>query len=313
MSEILGTVLPIFALIALGFGAGWIGLVDDTTSKGLANFTFMMAIPAMLFRAMATAQFPDVAPTAVWAGYFGTVLTIWLIAAVFAWAVLRRPLADGAPIAMSAGFGNVVMVGIPLASAALGDEAAGPIALIISAHSPVLWTIASLHLALIGAERSEPLATTLTHVAKDLARNPIILAIIAGTLWRLTGIGLHDLADQTLLLLGRAAIPCALVSLGLSLIGFRIAGQVPTLGMILLLKLALMPVVAWFVTRDIIGLPPLVAGVIILFAATPTGANAYLFARQHGRAVNSASAAVALGTALSVITATVTLLVLRAN
>lgn len=113
------------------------------------------------------------------------------------------------------------------------------------------------------------------------------------------------------MLLGSAAIPCALVSLGLSLVGFRIVGQAPTLATILVLKLAAMPLIAWFVTRDVLDLPPLVAGVIILFAATPTGANAYLFARQHGRAVNSASASVALGTALSLVTASCVLLLLR--
>ena len=37
----------------------------------------------------------------------------------------------------------------------------------------------------------------------------------------------------------------------------------------------------------------------------PTGANAYLFANRNGRAVNSASGAVALGTALAAITAAI--------
>jgi malonate transporter len=46
---------------------------------------------------------------------------------------------------------------------------------------------------------------------------------------------------------------------------------------------------------------------VVIFAATPTGANAYLFANHHGRAMNSASGAVALGTALSVITASILL------
>lgn len=313
MYEVLATVLPIFALIGIGFASGRAGFIGEETSRGLANFTFTLAIPAMLFRAMATAKFPDVAPFAVWAGYFATVLSVWVAASLVAWLILRRPLADGAPIAMSSGFGNVVMVGIPMAIGALGEEASGPIALIISVHSPVLWTIASLHLALTGADRAEPLSKTLITVVKGLAQNTIILAIIAGTLWRLTGFGLHDLADKTLLLLGRAAIPCALVSLGLSLIGFRIAGQIPTLTTILILKLLAMPLIAWSVTTQVLELPPLVASVIIVFAATPTGANAYLFARQHGRAVNSASAAVALGTAISVFTATAVLLALSPN
>lgn len=311
MSDALSTVLPIFALIGLGFAVGRAGLIREETSKGLASFTFLLAIPAMLFRAMATADFPDVAPAAVWAGYFGTTFTVWLSASLLTLFVLRRPAADGASIAMSSSFGNVVMVGIPLAVTGLGPEAAGPIALIVSMHSPVLWTLASLHLALTGTERGEPFRATVLAVLRELTTNPIILAILAGTLWRLTGLGIPEVADKSLVLLGGAAIPCALVSLGLSLVGFRIAGQLPTLTTIIVLKLIAMPVIAWFLTREVLNLPPIAAGVIILFAATPTGANAYLFARQHGRAVNSASAAVALGTALSLVTAGGVLVLLR--
>lgn len=160
MSDVLSTVLPIFALIGLGFGVGHFGLIGEETSRGLASFTFLLAIPAMMFRAMATADFPDVAPAAVWGGYFGTVFAIWIAATLLTLFVLRRPAADSAAIAMSSSFGNVVMVGIPLALTGLGPEAAGPIALIISLHSPILWTVASMHLALTGAERGEPIRSS---------------------------------------------------------------------------------------------------------------------------------------------------------
>ena len=49
-------------------------------------------------------------------------------------------------------------------------------------------------------------------------------------------------------------------------------------------------------------LPPLAAGVIVLFAAMPTGANAYIFAVQYKRLVNPVSGAVALGTLLAAVT-----------
>ncbi|MEM7775447.1 MAG: AEC family transporter [Pseudomonadota bacterium] len=311
MNEVLLTVLPIFALIGLGFGVGRARLIDAQTSKGLAAFTFTLAIPAMLFRTMATAELPDVAPAAIWLCFFGSAFATWMIATALTIPVLRRPIADSAPIAMSASYGNVVMVGLPLALTSLGPDAAGPIALILSAHSPTLFAVASLHLALTGAHRGESLTRIFVGVLNDLVRNPLIVAIIAGTLWRLTGLGLHPLADQTLEMLGRAAVPCALVSLGLSLVGFQIAGQAPTLFSILVLKLAAMPAIAWVLADQVFALPVPVAGVIILFAAMPTGANAYLFAQQQGRAVNSASASVALGTGLSLFTASIVLIVLN--
>jgi malonate transporter len=67
------------------------------------------------------------------------------------------------------------------------------------------------------------------------------------------------------------------------------------------LKLLAMPAVA-FVLAKLLNLPPLAAGVVVLFAAMPTGANAYIFAVQYQRLVNPVSGAVALGTLLGAVT-----------
>jgi len=310
MDQVLSAVVPVFALIALGYAAGRTGYIGEATSQGLADFTFKMAIPAMLFHAMATAELPDVSPLAVWGCYFAVVFACWSLATLLARYGLQRPLSDSAPIAMSAGFGNVVMLGIPLAISAFGEAATGPIALVISVHSPVLWALASIHLALTNTDAAKAKGGVAKALWTDLSRNTLILAILAGTVWRLTGIGLHPVASDTIYFLGRAAIPCALVALGLSLIKFKIKGQTSTLTMILALKLVLMPVVAWWLATALFALPAVSAGVVIIFAAMPTGANAFLFAMQAGRAMNSASAAVALGTGLSLITSVILLSVL---
>ena len=67
------------------------------------------------------------------------------------------------------------------------------------------------------------------------------------------------------------------------------------------LKLLATPAAA-FVLAKLLGLPPVAAGVIVLFAAMPTGANAYIFAVQYQRLVNPVSGAVALGTLLAAVT-----------
>ncbi len=242
-------------------------------------------------------------PYLIWAGYFGAALSIWSLATLATVFVLRRPAPDAAAIAMTATFGNVVMLGLPLASKVLGPEAEGTIALILSVHSPGLWALAAIHLALADRSAKRRLGDQLLKVARDLATNPIIVAIALGSLWRLTALGLDPIIDRTLAFLGQAAIPAALVALGLSLVGFRVKGQAATLGLVLVLKLLLMPLTAWVICTAILGLPPVAAGVITIFAAMPTGANAFLFATQSGRAANSAGGAVALGTALSITSA----------
>ena len=45
----------------------------------------------------------------------------------------------------------------------------------------------------------------------------------------------------------------------------------------LVLKLLVMPLIAWVLAFKVFALPPVAAGVVVLFAAMPTGANAYIF------------------------------------
>ena len=304
MQNVIAVVVPVFALILVGYVAGKRRWISETGAKGLAEFTFNLAIPAMLFRKMAVAELPDAAPYALWGAYFLTAAVVWLSSTILSTALLRRTPAEAAAISMSATFGNVVMIGMPLSLNLYGDAASGPVAILVSLHSPVLWALASIHLAVARSDQKASISSIVRELASELSRNAIILAIIAGTLWRLSGIGFAPLADEIMILLGRAGIPCALVALGLSLVGFRISGQAPTLSLILVMKIALMPVIAWVVAFHVFQLPPVAAGVITIFAAMPTGANAYLFASRNGVAPNSASGAVALGTLLSALTAT---------
>lgn len=299
---ILTIVAPVFALIAIGYGAGRSGYLSQEATKGLSQFVFNLAIPSMLFHKMATANLPASPPWGLWAAYFGAAALTWALAASATRWLLRRPAADGASIAMSSMFGNVVMLGIPLALGTFGDAAAVPIALLVAIHSPLLWLLATAHMEVADTEGDVRPLTMLTHLVQDLARNPIILALFAGIAWRLLGLPLPDVVERTLRLLGEAGVPGALVALGLSLTGFRIAGQLPTLATINVLKLAAMPVFAWVLAGPVFALDRVDAGVVVLFAAMPTGANAFLFATRYQRAANSASGAVALGTVLAALT-----------
>ena len=251
MHQVFQVVAPIFALIALGYLSGRFGWVGSSASKGLADFTFNLAIPAMLFRTMATTAPPDVEVFRLWGAFFASAFAIWLVAAMATRWVLVRPPEDGPSIAMSSGFGNVVMLGLPLSLMAFGPDATTVGAVIVSLHSPVLWILATLHLAIAGHGERRSLAAGFIELVREISRNVIILAIVAGTLWRASGLELPWVAEQSIKMLGQAGIPCALVALGLSLVGFRIKGQAPTLGLILTLKIVAMPVIAWLLAVEV--------------------------------------------------------------
>ena len=292
-------VAPVFVLIAIGYAASLSGLLSTAAHKGISEFAFSIAMPALLFRTIAVAEVPALEPLHLWGAFFGSVAVTWALATLLTAAVLRRPQADAASIAIGSVYGNIVMIGIPLSLSAFGDAAAAPMALIVSINTPLLWIAGTLHMEWAGRREGTSLAALLASILVDLARNPLIVAIVAGSLWRLAGLGLHPIVDKVLALLAQAGVPCALVALGASLINFQIKGQAPTLAAMCLLKLAVMPAIAWVLAFWVFRLPPVAAGVVVLFAAMPTGANAYIFATRYQRVVNSTSGAVALGTLLS--------------
>lgn len=306
-------VAPVFALIAIGYAASSTGLLSKAAHKGISEFTFNVAMPGLLFRTIAVSEAPPAEPLQLWGAYFGAAAATWILATAVTALILRRPAPDSASIAMTSVYGNVVMIGIPLALTAFGGAAAGPIALILSVNTPILWICGTLHMGWADREAGTSFWRVVWALIADLARNPLILAIAAGALWRMAGLGLYAPVDKSLQLLAQAGVPCALVALGASLVDFQIKGQAPTLASVLILKLAVMPAIAWALAFHVFAVPPVAAGVVVLFAAMPAGANAYIFATRYQRVVNSASGAVALGTLLSSLTAAILITALMAG
>jgi malonate transporter and related proteins len=309
MSSVIDTIVPVFGLIALGYAAGWTGYLSDAATKGLPEFVFRLAMPLMLFRTIGNARFPDVPPLKVLGAFFGAVLVVWLLMAM-ATRLLGRSQADAAPQAMAATFSNSVMLGIPIAISHFGPEAAPYIALIVLTDVPLLWLFATSHLAIAdgvaGAGQERGFRGALGAVVSRLVTNPIIIGCVAGLAWQLSGWTMPALADRMVSLIAAAAIPGALVTMGLAINSYSLAGQGVVVAVVVALKLVVKPLVAYALGTAVLGLPALAVAVVTLLAAMPVGSNAYLFAAAYKREEAAVSGAIALSTPLAL--ATVTLL-----
>lgn len=312
MLAILTIVAPVFGIML----AGWITerwrFLPEGAAKVIAQFCFNISMPVFLFRTMQGIGNMPEAPWRFIAAFFGGITLIWIATAVVTRLVLGRSAADGAAISMGACFGNGVMLGVPLAFTAFGSEAAAPVGIFVSLDSLVLWIMATLHIEWANRrERTVSFPSAIGGVILDLLRNPVVMGVVVGTIWRLTGLGVHELPDRFLALLGQAAVPTGLFALGMSLATYRIAGQLPTLATIVSMKMLLLPVVVYTLAGPVFGLPTVWTAVAVLFAAMPVGANAFLFAAKYDRAVGSVSAAIAVSTVAAVATASAVLYIMQ--
>ena len=302
--SVLAIVVPIFVLVAVGYAAARFQFLSEAAQKGLSEFAFNFAMPALLFRSIAMASTGAPGSARIVLAYFAGVVVVWGLATLHTRVILRRPAIDAATIAMTSVFGNIVMIGIPLVLAVVGPEGAAPMAALLSIHTPLLWFTGTLHQQAAEQTRGRSALTVARDLGLELTRNPLLIAIAAGALWRVAAWPLPQAFDSSLALLGQAGVPCAQIALGASLTRFAIKGQAPTLTSVLVLKLLVLPAVVYVMAVHVFALPRIAAEVALLFSAMPAGANAFLFAERSGRVVNSASGAVALGTLLGAATST---------
>jgi malonate transporter and related proteins len=156
-----------------------------------------------------------------------------------------------------------------------------------------------------------------TQIAVDILRqiafHPFIIATFLGVAFAFSGLSLPSPANQLLEYLARAAAPCALFAMGVTL-ALRPLKRVPReLGLIVALKLVVHPLLVYVILSAIGNFPPNWIYVAMLMAALPTATNVFVMGQQYGFWVQRASASVLITTLLSVGTVTALLYAIRAG
>ncbi len=300
MGAIAGIVAPIFALIGLGAAARYWRWIDPAGQRGINDLTFYLLIPALLFSAVAEAQV--IAGLDVAVVYFSCCLTVFAAGLLLARRVLQARLDQATVIGLNCAYGNTVMLGLPIVSAAFGPQGVAILLPIIALHSAVLLPLATVLIEAGGVQDGHPVMKAI-RTLPSLGRNPVIVAIVVALLWRVIGVPVPVPLHRLTTLLAAAGPALALFSLGASLPGFAMQGSLRETGIATVLKLAIFPLLVWVVAR-VVGLGPVPIAVAVLTAGAPTGANAFFLARRTGTLASESAGTVVVSTALSVLTLT---------
>jgi malonate transporter len=291
---------PIFAVVALGFGAARLRLVGPPGFVAFAAYAFNLALPALMVGMLARQPLGSAFEPRFFAALLVAGLAAFVAVALLAATAGGAGLAVAGSQAQAATGGNQAFLGVPLMLAVVGERATGPIAMVILVEVGLLMPVGLACMGLGHRRGGAP-----THLAGVLARatllNPIVLGVAAGAALGLLGARLPGPVDRLLAFLGGSAGPVALFALGGMLAGQRLGeGWRPVLGVVAV-KLVAYPALAWAVLRAT-GLDPEWVASGTLLAALPTAAYAFVFAQRFEAAPERVSAAILVSTLAGVVT-----------
>lgn len=302
MLATLAAILPIFALVALGFAGRRFGGFGPATHVELSRFVVKLALPALLFGIMAEAKPAEIWQPGFIAAFAGSAILTFIVTML-----LRRRSggsADAAVDALASSYPNTAFIGIPLCLALLGEPSliATSIASIVTIC--VIFAMAILVMEIV-LRPDMGFAAALGSALVAAARNPMVFAPAAGALFSFGGIAFPDPVRHFVDLLAAAASPCALVALGLFLGEDRPGAPIAATAQLVALKLLFQPAIAWAIAYPLLALPTLWAKAAVLLAALPTGTGPFMLAEMYRREADVTARAILLSTLISIATLTI--------
>lgn len=213
---VLQVIFPVFVLALIGYLAARLKLFSPQHIDGISRFVFNIALPALLFRSLASLELPADVNWEFLISYYAVVLLIYAIGIwTSRWWFLHTPQEQGV-FGLGASYSNLILVGLPIISAGLGDEALLPLFVLVSVHSAMLFLIVTILVeGANGADGS--VRRVVLQTIRALALNPIVISLALGLLANLLRLTLPPVIDTPLSLLSDASLPCALFVLGASL------------------------------------------------------------------------------------------------
>ncbi len=312
MPSIFENIALVFGLVAIAYIAGRLRVVGPRVGEALTEFAVALLLPVLLFRTLVEAEFEGIDPWSLWLSYFAGVAIVWAAGQFTATRFFGRDSRAGVVAGVSVSFSNLMLIGVPLILGIYGQAGFEVMSMILMVHLPVMMAASIILLA--WADRQSG-ALSPGRVVRDFLRaffgNPIIIGILCGIAWRITGVPLPEFASRLVQSISGVAGTVALLAVGLGLVRFGMARAVAQALALAPFKLVLLPAIV-LAFSWLLGLQPLTAKVAVAAASLPTGINPYLIAARFRTGEALASNMMLATTALAAVTASVWLLVAEA-
>ena len=302
----LNATIPVFLMMVLGMIFRKIGLFDEAFITKMNKFVFVVALPALLFEDIGSANFYEAWDTTYVLYCFGATLLSILIS-FFISIPFRKNVSQG-EFVQAAYRSSAAIIGMAFVQNIYGDYSMA--SLMIIGTVPLYNVMAVVVLALLKPGQSSLTFALMKKTIKGIITNPIILGIVVGVIWSLLKIPTPVIVHKTVSLLAVLATPMGLMAMGAA---FKFQGFSQNIKPIIVCSaMKLVVFVVLFMPFAIyLGFTEskLVAALIMLGSATTV--SCYIMARNMGHDGNLTAGAVMLTTLGSAFSLTFWLYVLK--
>lgn len=302
LSVLLDALLPLFAVMGLGYFAGRQGKMDNQNVGQLNTLVMEFAIPASLF--ITTADTPREVLFSKWPLLSALILSMLMLYALnygLQRRYFQRPSGEAALQSLTSALPNYAAAGLPLITAVYGSGHTVAVALAIAAGaifpSPITLMIVQ------ASQGGAPAGTRLAQIGRQFLqalRRPIVLGPLLGVVFSVAAVPLPSVVTYSFELIGRAGGGVALFLTGVIISAQKIdLNRNVALGAIL--KNILHPLLVLAMVK-LLPLDSDSAETAVLLAALPSGFFGILFGLRFGIRSQVVGSTLVLSTLTSMLT-----------
>lgn len=290
MLQILSTTLPIFILMAIGYGAVRSEILPKDLLMGVGKFVLYFAVPSLIFQNLSEAKLQDIVDPLFLSAYGLGSLACFILFFTFFRLVFKNSITESGLKGFGSALPNSIFVGYPLLLQAFDDPPIAAFTMALLIENLLIFPLALIIMDVGASTNSrQNMAELLKNIAMRLIKNPILISILAGIGASIGGFELPSIAAKVISMLAQASPAVALFFVGGLLVGTTIKGSVRSITAVTIGKLIIHPLL---VAGCILLLPdfdPRLQLTAVLLAASPMLAIFPIIGAQYGHGQVSAS------------------------
>lgn len=292
MIDILTALIPIFSLIMIGYFFKRIKFPSHDFWPQADKLTYYILMPSLLIYKLSTASISSTNTTYYILTALITIFIVLLI--LFIFNRLLKFQVDSFTSIVQGGIRFNTYVFLALADAILGDNGIVLAAILLTFVIPFINILCISTFALYISQNK----LTFMYFFKSIVTNPLIIACFIGGSINFLSIDIPIVLENTLDILGQAALPLGLLSIGFGLVLKEMKSSKKDIIVSSFAKHLLTPVIMFFIANAF-SLDKEMIAVLLIFSVLPTAPSSFILARQLGGNISLMSSIITIQTLIS--------------